>query len=64
MTLLVSAKNLTIGYSKNYPVISGINLDIRTGDRIAVTGGNGSGKTTLIKTISGLLEKISGELFI
>lgn len=64
MSLLVSAKNLTIGYSKNYPVLSNVNLEIRSNDRIAVTGGNGSGKTTLIKTISGLLEKISGELFI
>lgn len=64
MSLLVSAKNLTIGYSKNYPVLSSVNLEIRSNDRIAVTGGNGSGKTTLIKTISGLLEKISGELFI
>lgn len=64
MSLLVSAKNLTIGYTRDFPVLSGVNLEIRSGDRIAVTGGNGSGKTTLIKTISGLIEKISGELFI
>ncbi len=37
-----------------------LNLYIRAGQRIALTGENGTGKTTLLRTIAGKLEPLAG----
>ena len=41
-------------------VLNGVNLCIRSGERIGVLGVNGAGKSTLIKTIVGKLEPLHG----
>jgi ATP-binding cassette subfamily F protein 3 len=56
------AENLSIGYTQNDPLLAGLNLHIRAGGRIALTGPNGSGKTTLIRTITGKLNPLGGTL--
>jgi ATPase subunit of ABC transporter with duplicated ATPase domains len=56
------AENLSVGYEGNAPLLSGLNLQIRHGQRIALTGANGSGKTTLVRTITGSLEPLGGSL--
>ena len=43
-------------------LIAKINLTISRGDRIGVIGANGTGKSTFIKTIVGVIPKISGEI--
>ena len=40
--------------------LSGANLEVEKGDRIAVMGPNGAGKTTLLKLIGGLLLPTEG----
>jgi ATP-binding cassette, subfamily F, member 3 len=52
--------NLSIGYEK--PLLSELNLQIRAGQRIALTGSNGTGKTTLIRTIAGKLPPLAGAI--
>jgi ATP-binding cassette subfamily F protein 3 len=52
-------EDLEIGY-KDKSIASGINLDIERGHKIAVLGDNGQGKTTFLKTITGEIEKLSG----
>ena len=59
--VLVTEK-LSLGYSKDEPLLTDLNLHIRAGQRIALTGPNGSGKTTLVRTIAGKLEPLSGSL--
>ena len=50
--VLVSLKELKLGYKGAAgPVINGLTLEIKRGDRIALHGENGCGKTTLIKAI-------------
>jgi len=56
------ADNLSIGYTANNPLLENLNLQIRAGQRIALTGPNGSGKTTLIRTIAGKLPPLAGSL--
>lgn len=53
--LEIDIKNLnyTYGYSKK-PSLEGINLNIKAGERLCISGIGGSGKTTLINTISGM----------
>ncbi len=44
------------------PIINGLNLKIKKGSRIAITGPNGSGKTTLTEIISTTLNKTTGKI--
>ncbi len=55
---VLTVKNLQIGYTS---VLSTVNLKVERGARIGIIGGNGLGKSTFIKTIIGLVPKISGE---
>lgn len=57
----ISATNLSIGY-KGSPIVSGINLRLRTGRIICLLGANGVGKTTLMKTLLGRIKPMSGSV--
>ena len=52
------AKDLEIGYDKTLQKIS---LNIYRGQKIGIIGENGIGKSTLLKTLVGIIPKISGE---
>ena len=54
--------NLSIGYEADKPLLTGLNLQIRAVQRIALRGPNGTGKTTLVRTIAGKLEPLAGTL--
>ena len=43
-------------------VISSLNLELRQGESVAITGPNGSGKTTLLKLLLALLRPSSGKV--
>jgi len=53
-------EDLSVGYPGYAPLMTGINLQIQAGQRIAFTGPNGSGKTTLLRTIAGQLHPLNG----
>lgn len=57
--LVLKVENLVVGYN-NKPLLSPISFEVENGDRVAITGFNGIGKSTLLKTIIGLIPKISG----
>jgi len=61
-TSLFSIRGLAYHYPDDTLALSGIDLDIAKGDRIALVGQNGSGKTTLIKQLCGLLLPTAGEV--
>ncbi|GJQ34629.1 MAG: ABC transporter ATP-binding protein [Anaerolineaceae bacterium] len=52
--------SLSIGYTPENPLLTGINLFIRAGRRIVLTGPNGAGKTSFIRTIVGKLPPLAG----
>jgi ABC-type multidrug transport system ATPase subunit len=43
-------------------ILRGLNYEIPSGSRVAISGHNGSGKSTLIKILSGFLSQTSGEV--
>jgi ABC-type bacteriocin/lantibiotic exporter with double-glycine peptidase domain len=58
----VTLRDVGFGYSPEM-LISGVNLKIKPGARIAVIGANGSGKTTIANLILGLYKPQSGVLY-
>ena len=41
--------------------LSGINLELKSGDRLGLIGHNGAGKSTLLRTLAGIYEPSSGQ---
>jgi cobalt/nickel transport system ATP-binding protein len=64
MTALLQARNLTYAYPGGVPALSGLNLKIKRGRRLAILGPNGAGKTTLLLHLNGTLRPTSGEILI
>ncbi|WP_171958075.1 ABC transporter ATP-binding protein [Stenotrophomonas maltophilia] len=67
MSTLVSLRNITKTYqrgSEQVKVLHGIDLDIASGDFVALMGPSGSGKTTLLNLIGGLDSPTGGEISI
>lgn len=51
--------NYGVGYDK---VLYTLNLYIRRGDKLGIIGANGLGKSTILKTIAGIIPKMSGNI--
>ncbi len=61
---VLELEDLTVGYDKNKPLISHINLRVGVGERIILIGENGIGKSTLFKTIEGRLKPLGGKVLL
>lgn len=59
-SVVLQLEDLTVGYDK--PLLSHINLNIGSQQRVILIGSNGMGKSTLFKTIEGRLKPLSGKV--
>ncbi len=59
---MISLKNISHKYDKEF-ALKNINIKIKKGSFVAITGESGSGKTTLLSILSTLLKPTSGEAF-
>ena len=57
---LIRLTGLCFAYGQAPPVLDGLDLELRAGQRMALVGPNGSGKTTLLHLIVGLLRPTAG----
>jgi len=62
--VLFTANDLNFSYKDQMLWKDGLDLQVNSGERIALKGLNGSGKTTLIKIITGKLQPATGKVFI
>ena len=63
---MIDIKNLQKAYQtteKSIPILKGISLEIKKGEKIAIIGKSGSGKTTLLNMITGIDSPDSGHVF-
>lgn len=60
----VELRDISFSYDKDRPLINGLNLTAKAGERIAIVGTTGSGKTTIINLLMRFYDVDSGEIFI
>ena len=61
---LIQLTRLSYGYPSREAVLDNVDLQLHSGNRLALLGSNGAGKTTLLKIIMGLIKPSTGELMI
>ena len=54
--------NLSFSYDGEQQIVSGLEMRLDRGDKLAIVGRNGIGKTTLMRLMAGELEPTGGEL--
>jgi ATP-binding cassette subfamily B protein RaxB len=61
----ITLVNLGYRFSSSEPFLfRGLNLTIRAGESLAITGESGCGKSTLLKIVSGLIQPTEGQVLI
>src|ERR1700685_835558 len=59
----ISVRNLRVKYGER-EMLHGINFEVPAGETMVILGGSGSGKSTLLRTLVGLEQPSSGEIWI
>lgn len=62
MDVILEARGLTYAYPGGVAALSGLDLAVRRGRRLAILGPNGAGKTTLLMHLNGTLRPGAGEV--
>jgi ATP-binding cassette, subfamily B, multidrug efflux pump len=57
-------ENVRFSYVKDQEVLKGINLDVKSGETIAIVGATGAGKSTIINLLNRFYEIDSGSIYI
>jgi len=60
---VLEARDLSAGYGPQ-PVISDVNLEVRSGEVVTLLGPNGAGKTTTLLALSGELPPLKGQVLL
>jgi len=60
---MISLRNLRVSYGER-EILHGISFDVMRGETLVILGGSGSGKSTLLRTLVGLENPTSGEIWL
>lgn len=67
MSVILQAKNISKIYDEGKiktPVLTGLDLEVSAGERLAIVGSSGSGKSTLLHLLGGLDIPTTGEVWL
>ena len=59
----LEVRDLTVAYGA-IQAVRGVTFNVEKGQIVSLIGSNGAGKTTTLRTISGLLRSVSGEVLL
>lgn len=62
-SISIKLENVSFSYKEGKPILRNINMEFKTGQKIAIVGASGSGKTTLANLIVGFYHADSGEIY-
>lgn len=60
--IIFELKDVHYSYMGKFPALCGIDMTIRSGEKIAVIGANGTGKSTLLQLLDGLIFPDQGNM--
>lgn len=60
----IEFEDMYFGYVENEPVLKGLSLSVKAGQKIAIVGATGSGKTTIVNLLTRFYELDSGRITI
>lgn len=60
----IALSNVSFGYEKDHPVLSGLNAEFAAGGCYAVVGASGSGKSTLLSLLMGAHPQYGGQIYL
>jgi len=60
--IAVSFENVCFAYTEGKPVLNGLNLEIKAGEKLTLVGRTGAGKSTVFKLLMGLYSPQSGQV--
>lgn len=60
----IEFKDIWFGYVEKEPVLKGLNLSVKSGEKIAIVGATGSGKTTIVNLLTRFYEVGGGTITI
>ncbi|MBE5931500.1 MAG: ABC transporter ATP-binding protein [Lachnospiraceae bacterium] len=60
----IEFKGIEFGYVLDEPVLKGMNLSVKKGQRIAIVGATGSGKTTVVNLLTRFYELDGGKIYV
>ncbi|MEV1006902.1 ABC transporter ATP-binding protein [Streptomyces sp. NPDC049881] len=58
----ITVSGLTYAYRPEHPVLHGVELAVRPGERVALVGASGAGKTTLARIVAGIHDAGGGSV--
>ncbi len=56
-------ENLHFSYAQGEPVLNGLSLDIKPGEKVAIVGASGGGKSTLVQMLLGMYAPSEGQIY-
>ncbi len=62
-TVAVEMRNVSFSYDGVNPVVRNLDLQIKSGEHVAIVGGSGGGKSTVLKLIEAFFPPDSGKIF-